>query len=268
MSLQISGASYQIGGNHLLKEVNLTLQPSSINALIGPNGAGKTTLLRVASGELVAGEVTLDSIPVAEIPLGERARRIAFLTQNSALDFPFKGFEVIQMGRIPHSTGRKYNERVVNEVVRKCGLQELASRIYTTMSGGEKQRIQVGRVLCQVWDNLDAAYVLFDEPTAALDLSHQLIFFEVVQMLASMGTSVTLVLHDINLASRFADNITMLVDGQVLAEGPPAEVLTRENIKQTFSVDVDILGSGTRPLIQATSTSQDIYQTIQSNGPN
>ena len=95
MSLQIFGASYQIDGNHLLQEINLSLQPSSINALIGPNGAGKTTLLRVASGELTAGKVTLDDTPLAEILLEERARRIAFLTQSSALDFPFKGFEVI-----------------------------------------------------------------------------------------------------------------------------------------------------------------------------
>ena len=268
MSLKIVGASYQIDGTHLLQEINLSLQPSTINALVGPNGAGKTTLLRVASGELTAGQVTLDDLPVGEILLEERARRIAFLTQNSALDFPFKGFEVIQMGRIPHLTGRKHNQRVVDEVVRKCGLQSLADRTYTTMSGGEKQRIQIGRVLCQVWDNLDTAYILFDEPTAALDLSHQLIFFEVVQMLASMGTSVILILHDINLASRFADKVTLLTKGQILATGLPEEVLTKENIKQAFSVDVDIFESGARPLIQATNTVYDTYHTIQTHGPN
>ena len=128
------------------------------------------------------------------------------------------------------------------------------------MSGGEKQRIQIGRILCQVWDNLDTAYVLFDEATAALDLSHQLIFFEVVQMLASMETSVILVLHYINLASRFADNVTLLINGHILATGSPGEVLTKENIRQKFSVDVDIFESGARPLIQATNTFYDTYQ--------
>ncbi len=136
------------------------------------------------------------------------------------------------------------------------------------MSGGEKQRIQIGRILCQVWGNLHTTYFLFDEPRAVLDLSHQLIFFEVVHMLASIGTSVILVLHYINLASRFADNVTLLTNGHILATGSPGEVLTKENIRQKFSVDVDIFESGARPLIQAKNTFHDTYQTIQAHGAN
>ncbi len=255
MSLQLDNVTYRIGDKTLLGKVSLTFAPASITVLVGSNGAGKTTLLRVASGELEAdsGRVTLDQVVVSDIPLEQRARRVAFLTQQSALDFPFKGYEVMQMGRIPHLTGTTHDRQVVDEVVDICDLLELAERTYTTLSGGEKQRLQIGRILCQVWDQLDSAYVLFDEPTSALDLSHQLTFFEIARKLAAGGASIVLVLHDVNLATRFADNIVLLADGHVLGSGPPREVITRENIRQAFAVEIDLIATDdpNRPLIQA-----------------
>ena len=259
MSLQLSDIDYSLGparerqNNRLLQQVNLTIQQASINAVIGPNGAGKTTLLRVACGELrgSAGLVVLDGVVLADIPLEQRAKSIAFLTQQTALDFPFKGYEVIQMGRIPHLTGTRHDKKVIEEVVEACDLARLVDRTYTTLSGGEKQRIQIARILCQVWDNLESAYVLFDEPTAALDLSHQLVFFQLVQKLASKGAGIVLVLHDINLASRFADTVTLLALGRILAHGRPEEVISRANIRAAFSVEIDLVQNAGPPLIQA-----------------
>ena len=251
MSLALHSVSYEIDGAELLRQVSIDLKPASITALIGPNGAGKTTLLRIASGELAAEGVMLDNRPITDFSLDARARRIAFLTQNSALDFPFTGWEVMTMGRIPHLSGALNDRRVVEEVALRCDLGDLSERIYTTLSGGEKQRIQIGRVLCQVWEDLESAYVLFDEPTAALDLAHQLTFFNIIQMLRDRGAAVVVVLHDINLASRFADQISLLAGGQVLASGSPAEVITSSNMGQAFGVDIDTLGPSERPIIQA-----------------
>ena len=119
------------------------------------------------------------------------------------------------------------------------------------MSGGEKQRVQIGRILCQIWDNLDSAFVFFDEPTAELDLAHQLVFFDLMKMLAAKGASVSLVLHDINLASRFADELVLLRSGRILAMGSPSEVVTKQNMMQAFSVDSEVYRLDARPLIQA-----------------
>jgi iron complex transport system ATP-binding protein len=254
MSLVLHSVSFKVDGTQLLDQVSVDIKPACITALIGPNGAGKTTLLRIASGELVAKGVMLDDQPISDCSLESRARRVAFLTQSSALDFPFTGLEVMHMGRIPHLTGALRDRRVVEEVVDKCDLGNLSKRIYTTLSGGEKQRIQIGRVLCQVWDDLESAYVLFDEPTAALDLAHQLTFFNIIQMLRDRGAAVVVVLHDINLASKFADQICVLASGQVLATGSPGEVITSSNIGKAFGVSIDTLGLPERPVIQVRAT--------------
>ena len=257
MSLQLKDVSYTVERKQLLSDINISIQPAKINSFIGPNGAGKTTLLRVASGALDTPGVTLNSIPLTAFTLDERARKVACLNQSSELEFPFKCFEVLRLGRIPHRTSRRYDERIVEEVINRLGLDGLAERIYTTMSGGEKQRVQIGRILCQVWDNIDSAFVFFDEPTAELDLAHQLIFFDVIKMLATKGASVSLVLHDINLASRFSDDLVLLRSGRILAMGPPQEVVTKENMRAAFSVETEVHHLFCRPTIQASSVVTD-----------
>ncbi len=255
MSLYLDIVGYATGGTRLIEDINLEIDNASITVLIGPNGAGKTTLLRAVSGELVpdSGNILLDGDNIADIELEQRAKRIAFLTQQSVLDFPFKGHEVIQMGRIPHLTGREHNHEVVRAVKDACQLQDLSERTFTTLSGGEQQRIQIGRILCQVWDQMETAWILFDEPTSALDLAHQLVFFKVVKSLVQRGASVILVLHDINLAARFADYIVLMSDGRILASGPPSAVINSDNIQEAFSVEIDLIkGEGIeRPMILA-----------------
>ncbi|MDA0787918.1 MAG: heme ABC transporter ATP-binding protein [Proteobacteria bacterium] len=241
----------------LLDGVNLSFEAGRMTVLIGPNGAGKTTLLRVASGELAPdqGVVRLDDRAIDQIELEDRARRIAFLTQQTVLDFPFTGQEVMEMGRIPHMTGRKHDREVVGAVVRECGLDDLVHRTYTTLSGGEKQRIQLGRILCQIWDAQSSGVVLLDEPTSALDLSHQLAFFDVIGQIRSRGAAIILVIHDINLAARFADRIVLMSGGTITADGSPREVLGSEAMAAAFEVVIDLIDTGDvdRPMIRFTT---------------
>ena len=253
MTLQLKEVSFRIDSKLLLSNINISIQPAKIFSFIGPNGAGKTTLLRVASGALSAPGVTLDSKPLKALTPEGRARKFAFLNQSSELNFPFKCLEVLHLGRIPHRTSRRCNERIVEEVINSLSLDKLVDRIYTTMSGGEKQRVQIGRILCQVWDNIDSAFVFFDEPTAELDLAHQLRFFDTVKMLAARGASISLVLHDVNLASRFSDELILLKSGKILAMGSPREVVTRANIRDAFSVQAEVHQLSCRPIVQANS---------------
>ena len=257
MTLQMREVSFRIDSKLLLSNINISIQPAKIVSFIGPNGAGKTTLLRVASGALSAPGVTLDSKPLKALTPEGRARKFAFLNQSSELNFPFKCLEVLHLGRIPHRTSRRCNERIVEEVINSLSLDKLVDRIYTTMSGGEKQRVQIGRILCQVWDNIDSAFVFFDEPTAELDLAHQLRFFDTVKMLAARGASISLVLHDINLASRFSDELILLKSGKILAMGSPREVVTRANIRDAFSVQAEVHHLSCRPIVQANSVIKD-----------
>ncbi|MEE2735747.1 MAG: ATP-binding cassette domain-containing protein [Pseudomonadota bacterium] len=257
MTLQLREVSFRIDSKLLLSNINISIQPAKIVSFIGPNGAGKTTLLRVASGALSAPGVTLDSKPLKALTPEGRARKFAFLNQSSELNFPFKCLEVLHLGRIPHRTSRRCNERIVEEVINSLSLDKLVDRIYTTMSGGEKQRVQIGRILCQVWDNIDSAFVFFDEPTAELDLAHQLRFFDTVKMLAARGASISLVLHDINLASRFSDELILLKSGKILAIGSPREVVTRANIRDAFSVQAEVHHLSCRPIVQANSVIKD-----------
>ena len=257
MTLQMREVSFRIDSKLLLSNINISIQPAKIVSFIGPNGAGKTTLLRVASGALSAPGVTLDSKPLKALTPEGRARKFAFLNQSSELNFPFKCLEVLHLGRIPHRTSRRCNERIVDEVINSLSLDTLVDRIYTTMSGGEKQRVQIGRILCQVWDNIDSAFVFFDEPTAELDLAHQLRFFDTVKMLAGRGASISLVLHDINLASRFSDELILMKSGEILAMGSPSQVVTRANIRDAFSVQAEVRHLSCRPIVQANSVIKD-----------
>lgn len=226
----------------MLDDVSFSLDPGEVVAITGANGAGKTSLLRVLSGELKpsSGRVMFDGNPLASISLESRARSLAVLPQQSSLDFPFIAREVMLMGRIPHFTGKLVDQAIVDEVTEHLQLGELSNRPYTTLSGGERQRIQIARVLCQVWDCLDDSYVLLDEPTAPLDLAHQLGVLELLRELSGRGAGIMLVIHDINLAARFCDRMILMLSGKVVAAGLPTAVVTPAYIKAAFGVDVDV----------------------------
>lgn len=240
MSLAIQSGALLVGENVLLRQIDFGLDPGEVVSVIGPNGAGKTSLLQVLCSEksLTSGIRTFEGQQA--LKLDDQSRRIAVLPQQSVLDFPFKVAEVVMMGRIPHHTSRPANEAIASDVMARMQLTGLANRIYTSLSGGERQRVQIARVLCQLWDCRSRAFFLFDEPTAPLDLAHQVLFLELVQELAARGSGVLLVMHDINLASRFSDRIVLLQNGCVVAAGAPVEVMTVEHLESAYGVGVAI----------------------------
>jgi iron complex transport system ATP-binding protein len=245
LTLCIREGALEVEGARLLESIDFDLAPGEVAAVVGANGAGKSSLVRVMSADLPpsSGEVLIDGKRLGSVPRMELARRLAVLPQHSLLDFPFRSREVIEMGRIPHFTGAILNKRLVAEVIELLMLSALQDRVYTTLSGGERQRVQIARVLCQLWDCLGGGYLLFDEPTAPLDLAHQLGFLHIARRLAEKHAGVLLVMHDINLATRFADSVAIMKGGRIIARGSPREVVTEENMRVAFDVDVAIMNT-------------------------
>jgi iron complex transport system ATP-binding protein len=233
----------RVGAKVLLEGVSLDIVPGETLAVVGPNGAGKSTLRRAVCGDvsLSGGEVVMCGRALEEWTPIERARVRAVMPQDSTLNFPFTAFEVALMGRLPHLRGAE-GERdyeVAWAALEAVEARHLSERLYPTLSGGEKQRVQLARVLAQIWEpHGGERYLLLDEPTSNLDLAHQYSTLSVARRFAREGAGVMVILHDLNLAAQYADRVVMMKDGRVVTSGAPSEVLTRESIYETFAVAV------------------------------
>jgi iron complex transport system ATP-binding protein len=240
MTLRADNVSLHLSGFDLLRNINLEIEAGKVTAIVGPNGAGKSSLLRVLTGELPAsqGDVYLNGRPLESWPMLDRAKLLAVLPQHSLLNFPFTADEVVGLGRIPHQTGLLKDNQIIAEALQLVDANYLQKRFYTQMSGGEKQRVQLARVLAQIWQpsHLGDQFLVLDEPTSAFDLSHQKLTLDIVRQLATRDVGVVMVLHDLNLAARCADNLVVFDGGVIAAQGSPQEILTEQLIDKVFGV--------------------------------
>ncbi|MTH44778.1 heme ABC transporter ATP-binding protein [Intestinirhabdus alba] len=244
---------YGLRGRRLTDDVSLTLPGGEIVAILGPNGAGKSTLLRLLTGYLrpQSGRCTLFGKPLAEWPIAGLAKVRAVMRQNSHMAFPFSVEEVIRMGRHPHRTHSSRDETA--HIMALCDCCDLASRDYRQLSGGEQQRVQLARLLLQLWQPEPSPRWLFlDEPTSALDIHHQQHLFRLLrQLVRERQFSVCCVLHDLNLAARYADRVVLLEKGRVVDSGSPQQVLNQPALKALYAADITVLNdpAGDAPLI-------------------
>jgi iron complex transport system ATP-binding protein len=232
---------YPEGARPAIDAVSLEVPAGACTAVLGPNGSGKSTLLRLLLGTLVpsSGEVELDGRPVARWERPEIARAVGVVPQVEEAAFPMSVRELVAMGRYPHlGPWRREGDgdrRAVERAMARCDVLALAHRPVSTLSGGERQRARVARALAQ-----EPAALALDEPTAALDVSHEMAIFELLRELGRAGTTVLLVTHNLNLAARYADRLVLLDRGAVAAAGTPAEVLTRETVERVYGWPVRI----------------------------
>jgi iron complex transport system ATP-binding protein len=223
-----------------LKNVSLSIPRGEFVSLAGPNGSGKTTLLRLLDRIYLPekGQILLSGQNLIRYSRSEIARRVAFVPQESGILFPFTVFEIILMGRSPHSRGtmfeNKHDRQVAFDMMRMTDVEHLADHPVTSLSGGERQRVFIARALAQ-----QPEIMLLDEPNAHLDIAHQIDVFNIIKKLnTESGLTVVSVSHDLNLAASYSDRIAMLESGSVAAIGTPEEVLTEARISEVFRTEV------------------------------
>ncbi|PZQ89179.1 MAG: heme ABC transporter ATP-binding protein [Leifsonia xyli] len=238
----------ELGGRPVVDAVDLEVASGELLALVGPNGAGKSTLLSALSGERRpdAGRVLIGGHPADEVAPLELARIRSVLTQDNAVSFPFRVAEVVEMGRSPwaRTAEQDSDEAAIRAALERADVAHLVERRFTELSGGERARVSLARVLAQ-----DTPVVLLDEPTAALDLRHQEDVLRIARSLASEGRTVVVVLHDLSLAGAYADRVALLEDGRLRALGTPVEVLTEQLVSEVYRLPVEVLVRAGRPLI-------------------
>ena len=258
MTLRALDVSYRAGAADLLRGVSLTIAPGRVHALLGPTGAGKSTLLKILAGDVSpkTGSVELDGRPLGEWSAVERARRRAVLPQHDSLRFGFTAEEVVALGRLPCPPTSREGE-IVRDALAAAGVAHLRDRIYPTLSGGERARVQFARVMAQLCEASSdhGRYLLLDEPTANLDLAHQHDCLRAARRFAASGAGVLVVLHDPNLALAYSDDATVLREGRVLASGVTTATLTGEILSSAYGISVAIhqLPGMERPLIWTSS---------------
>ena len=231
--LEVHDLCVRAGRRDLLQGVNLRAAPGRITAIIGPSGAGKSTLLRAISGDIgYAGRITLNGHDIARSAAPALARIRAVLPQASTLAFPFTVIEVVRLGlQAPHPT-------LPQQMLGRVGLGGFEGRFYQALSGGEQQRVQLARVLSQVW--LPAAgsaprWLFLDEPVSSLDIAHQLEVMQIAREFADAGGGVVMVMHDLNLSAMYADRIALIGAGRILAHGTPDTVLRDEVLAPVYA---------------------------------
>ena len=236
MTIEVNKISCAYAAQLVFEALSFTVQPSEMFIIIGPNGSGKTTLIKALAGLLPIsnGRISIDGRPLRQYKKKELARLIAYVSQSIADDSPFTVSEMVLMGRSPYlgvlGVEGETDLALARQAIEYAGLTHLADRPVSRLSGGERQRAQIARAICQ-----RPQVILLDEPTAALDMAHQVRMMEILAGLrAERETTVVMVSHDINLAAMYADRLLLLVDGRIAACGPPEAVINTDVLSKAY----------------------------------
>lgn len=249
MSVRAENLNFAYEENLILKDIALHIPPNQVSTIIGTNGIGKSTLLRCLANiyQPQSGAIYLNGKDIAAFTATELARELGYVPQVQSDVFPLTVYEAILLGRKPYIrwSVRSRDLAVVDAIVERFNLGEFSERKISTLSGGERQKVALARALAQ-----EPSMLFLDEPTSNLDLAHQLELMElVVELTSTLGSTVVMVLHDLNLAARFSDQVFLLDKSGVYAHGTPKSVLTSENIAAVYSVEVEVLSTPYGPYI-------------------
>jgi len=231
------GVSVTLAGRLVLSDVSLALASGHLVALVGPNGAGKTTLLRALAGLVPSdGAIRICDDALSSLGLHERARRFGYLPQGHLVHWPLAARDIVALGRYPHGATdparlRPTDAEAVLRAMRAADVMDFCERRVTELSGGERSRVALARVLA-----VEAPVILADEPTSSLDPRHQLDVMQTLRVAADSGALVIFVTHDLGLAARFSEKILVLSEGRLVSQGPPIEALSEQVMAQVFRI--------------------------------
>ena len=242
----ISSKNLSLKRSHknIITDINFELN-TGITSIIGPNGAGKTTLIKCLSGLVrdFQGCIDFKHKNLLSYKYKEIARLRAFASQSNEVNFPFTVKEIVSMGRYSFSDtmNNHDNKKIVDDVMNQFLISHLSEQNFNTLSGGEKQRVQLARVFTQIWDVKDSLLFL-DEPISALDFNYQVKLFKLLKnKIASHNWSVVIVLHDLQVASKFSDHVVIMKDGSIFDYGDPEQILNEENLLQVYETPIKII---------------------------
>lgn len=235
--LQIDNLSFSYGGISVLSDISFTVSAGSFFIILGPNGSGKTTLLKLISGirKHQQGMIHVLDKPVLHYSRKSLARKMAHVQQNPSVDFSFTVFELVLMGRAPHlgmlGVEREKDIQLAKQAISFTGIEHLTDRKLDQLSGGEQQRVFIARAICQ-----EPEIILLDEPTASLDLAHQIRVMDLMRkLMEEKNITVLMVSHDVNLAAMYADELLLLSKGRIIKMGTPDDVLTYQTLEKAYN---------------------------------
>lgn len=253
--IQVNNLAVYRGKKAILDQVDAEIIPGRKLAVLGPNGAGKSTLLKCISQEIhdYQGDILLEKKALSHWPALERARSLAVMPQKVELTFPFQAYQVVAMGRIPYGDEGQSDD-LIREAMLCTDVWHLRQRSYPLLSGGEQQRVQLARVLLQIWQqqasgseaNIQQRYLLLDECTSALDPAHQHAIMSLANQFAQQGVAVLAVMHDVALAASWADDILILKQGKVLASGDADLLAQADILQQAYDLEGVLAGQYAR----------------------
>lgn len=238
MEIRTDALHAMLGGTEILHGIDFTAGDRSLVGVIGPNGSGKSTLLKCIYRVLKPskGAVFVDGQPLSEYRVRDSAKKIAVLAQHNFYNFEFTVQDVVLMGRAPHKRALERDSaadfKIVHEAMERVGVAPLRDRLFSTLSGGEQQRVLLARALAQ-----QTPCLILDEPTNHLDIKYQL---ELLDLVRSLDRTVIAAIHDLNIAAMYCDTIFVMQSGHIVASGAPRDVLTRSLIRSVYEVDADV----------------------------
>lgn len=241
-ALEVKNLKFGYTEDLTLKDISFKIKKGKFISIIGPNGSGKSTLLKNLNRIYTPnkGKVILESVDINRIKTKELAKKIALVPQNTTIDYEFTVEEIVLMGRHPYKKRFQMEDNndyeIVKEALELTNTFHLKDRIITEISGGERQRVIIAKALAQ-----NPSIILLDEPTSHLDINHQIEILNLLRKLnKEKGTTIVLVIHDINLASRYSDEVIMLNEGKIVGIGSPEDVITKGNIEFAYNLKVAI----------------------------
>ncbi len=248
---------YNIGAKNILNEISIQFLPAHCNLIVGPNGSGKSTFIKLLSGEIenYEGSVLYQGVDIKTFTTSTLAKTRAVLSQHSEFNFPMTVEEVVMMGRTPYFqfNPSSKDKDIVQEVMQLLDIDKLYLRNFQTLSGGEKQRVHFARVLAQIWESphQEHRYLFLDEPLNNLDMYYQELFLSIAISLLNEKTTLIGVVHDLNIALRYADHLSFFKEGRIIKNGSPSSIVDVPLIKQVFNIDTQIIThpSTSKPIV-------------------